>query len=77
MSIVAGHTGSKQASLQAVVIRCKCGNPGSHTGGTCPVGVAENQGTMSFHHEDWRVRAAFKFLKRLGYRFDLWIYGRD
>jgi len=76
MSLITAQA-SSQASLQAVVIRCKCGDPASHTGETCPAGQAEQQGTISFHHKDWRVRAAFRFLKFLGYRFDLWIYGRD
>lgn len=42
------HAKAKEASIQAIVIRCTCGIPDSHFGEPCARGKQQNLGTISY-----------------------------
>jgi hypothetical protein len=54
----------KQFSVEAVVIRCACGNPASHLDALCPVGVVEDHGTVSYYHRNPLMRLRYWWLRR-------------
>lgn len=44
---------TKEASIQAVVIRCGCGDPASHPDAVCPRPRAtEDLGTIAYYHKN-------------------------
>lgn len=57
-----------EAYVEAVVIRCRCGDPQSHDGAVCPVGQNENLGIISYWHRS--------FWKRLAWRLSQWLHWR-
>jgi hypothetical protein len=46
------QVGAKEASIQAIVLRCRCGAPESHHGAVCPSAVSHNLGTISYYHKN-------------------------
>jgi hypothetical protein len=65
-----GSEGIQEVAIEAVVIRCGCGDPDSHNGRrgpatTCPLPRAvEQRGTVSYWHKSWWRRTWFKLFGR-------------
>ena len=59
----------KQGTLEAVVIRCGCGDPNSHFGEVCPKGIREDHGVVSYYHRNplrrwaWEFNQQYKLMK--------------
>ena len=57
---------AKEASIAADVIRCRCGDPGSHTPQPCPAGLEEARGIISYSNCNplkqwwWDIKQAWK-----------------
>lgn len=56
---------AKEVSLSATVIRCRCGNPDGHRGATCPQGVEENLGAISYWSRNPFKRLAYWFQRSI------------
>lgn len=54
----------EEATIEATIIRCRCGNPASHPDAVCPQGVAVPLGVVSYYHRNP--------LRRLWWRFTQW-----
>lgn len=60
---------TESAQIDAVVIRCGCGNPDSHKGEVCPKGKPVNLGTIAYFHRNplrrlaWELKQAIKQIK--------------
>lgn len=61
MATMTVRTGFEEASIQAVVIRCGCGDPlALHPNDPCPTPRAsENRGTISYWHKNPLRRAGW------------------
>jgi hypothetical protein len=38
--------------IDAVIVRCTCGDPASHPGAPCPQGVRQDLGTIAYWHKN-------------------------
>ena len=45
-------TGLTEVRVEATVLRCRCGNPNSHTGAVCPNARVETIGTVGYIHRN-------------------------
>lgn len=43
-----------ETTIEAAVIRCRCGDPTSHEGPHCPKGERVPLGVIAYHHTDPR-----------------------
>lgn len=50
---------AKSGSIEAVVIRCGCGNPAAHLGAVCPKGRSVNLGTVAYFNRNPLRQAAW------------------
>jgi hypothetical protein len=66
------NTQVEEASIEAVVLRCTCGQPESHTGQACPQAQREDHGIVSYFNRNpikqviWEVRQSLQALARRG-----------
>lgn len=51
---------AESAQIDAVVIRCGCGDPTSHLGEVCPKGILVNLGTVAYFHRNPLRRLAWE-----------------
>ncbi len=51
---------AESAQIDAVVIRCGCGNPASHAGQVCPMGIPVELGTIAYFHRNPLRRLAWE-----------------
>jgi ABC-type antimicrobial peptide transport system ATPase subunit len=50
----------QEATIEATVIRCGCGNPDSHAGEVCPQGIPTNLGVVSYYNHRWYKRLMWR-----------------
>lgn len=55
---------AESAQIDAVVIRCGCGNPASHTGQVCPMGIPVELGTIAYFHRNPLRRLAWELKQK-------------
>ena len=59
-------TNVQESSLEAIVIRCGCGDPSSHLGTVCPTPRSrEDLGVIAYYHRNPLRRWAWMFNKRV------------
>lgn len=51
---------AESAQIDAVVIRCGCGDPASHAGQVCPMGIPVELGTIAYFHRNPLRRLAWE-----------------
>lgn len=49
-----------ETTIEATVIRCRCGDPSSHEGPHCPKGERVPLGVIAYHHTDQKKDAVGK-----------------
>ncbi|MEY4760829.1 MAG: hypothetical protein RLZZ200_685 [Pseudomonadota bacterium] len=57
----------REASIEAVVYRCRCGTPSAHPDNVCPVATSEPRGTVAYYHRNplRRLRWFIKSTRRM------------
>jgi hypothetical protein len=65
----------KQFSIEAEVIRCRCGHPSDHPDSPCPVGKVEDHGTVSYYHRNPLVRLKFWLMRKINPSARYWSGG--
>ena len=55
----------RQATVEAVVVRCTCGDPASHVGQLCPFGRREDLGVVAYYHRSRLRRWAWRLRRRM------------
>jgi hypothetical protein len=64
----------QQASTDAVIIRCGCGDPGRiHPGAVCPTPrKIEDIGTVAYWHKSWYMRVFYRIRRLFNPNAKVW-----
>ncbi len=77
MSELRAVGGVRQASAEALVIRCGCGDPLSHWGEVCPTPKrTDDLGTIAYYHESRWKMLLFRFKQFFRPRSKFWLGGK-
>ena len=66
MAELVGRSFLREASIEAVVLRCTCGSPSTHADRVCPLAVAVPYGVVSYYHRNPLRRWLWRASRRLG-----------
>ena len=72
---VATSQSAKQAAVEAVVVRCGCGDPDSHSklNRPCPnPRQVENKGTIAYYHRNPIIRMIYRIFRAFGWHGIFW-----